>query len=505
MKNKNMVNKIISRVLPRLGEILFAAIFAAVIGLGPRLMNVDGDLGRHITMGEAILDTGHVPTKDIFSFTKYGDALTPHEWLSDVIFAAAYRAAGLNGVVWLTALVLAVSYWLVYRHSLQLSNLSLLALAGGLLCAAAGSIHWLTRPHIFTIMLTALWTMELDRMRLGLRRNWLIFPLIMLLWVNLHGAFLSGFVIWLAFVVGILIDRDRREGLLTNMLVVGPASFLVSLANPAGFDIWKTGFGFLGNHYLVSHTAEYLPPDFQNPSFWPFLGVVIVSIVILGFSRIRLNSAYLLLVGGWTSLALYSARNIPLYLVVVIPILCGQMAPLILGSQRSSLTSRMIGFQEKFARTESEIKGGLLGFGIVLAALVLLIGGRSLDFQRQGNQFNPESFPVEAVDWYQEQPPEGQGFNYFPWGGYLLFRLWPENLVFIDGQTDFYGEELTREYEKVITLQPGWMDVLDQYGVGWVLMPTDSQLASFLETDPGWLVLYRDGTASLIRRRSTRQ
>jgi hypothetical protein len=91
-------------------------------------------------------------------------------------------------------------------------------------------------------------------------------------------------------------------------------------------------------------------------------------------------------------------------------------------------------------------------------------------------------------------------FNYFPWGGYLLFRAWPEVTVFIDGQTDFYGEALTREYEAVITLAEGWEQVLAQYDVDWVIMPPDSQLVRALRQDADWIEAYGDATAVILKR-----
>jgi hypothetical protein len=84
------------------------------------------------------------------------------------------------------------------------------------------------------------------------------------------------------------------------------------------------------------------------------------------------------------------------------------------------------------------------------------MGGARLDYDQQGNRYDPAVFPVEAVDWLEQHPPEGNGFNYFIWGGYLLYRSWPERTVFIDGQTDFYGEALTRQYVQVITLTGDW-------------------------------------------------
>ncbi|MEE8335936.1 MAG: hypothetical protein V3S48_05820, partial [Candidatus Neomarinimicrobiota bacterium] len=180
MKKQGSLSGISAILMPRLGEILFISIFLALIGLGPKLLNMDGDLGRHITLGDYIITSQSIPTRDVFSHTKLGDPLTPHEWFADVIFAFAHRAAGLNGVVWITALVIGVSFWLVYKHSLNLSSMSLVALAGTMLAAAASSLHWLTRPHIFTIFFTVIWTIELEKLRIGIRKNWIVFPLIML-------------------------------------------------------------------------------------------------------------------------------------------------------------------------------------------------------------------------------------------------------------------------------------------------------------------------------------
>ena len=85
-------------------------------------------------------------------------------------------------------------------------------------------------------------------------------------------------------------------------------------------------------------------------------------------------------------------------------------------------------------------------------------------------------------------------------GGYLLYRQWPDILVFIDGQTDFYGETLTREYEQVITLSEGWEQILEKYQVDWMLIPEEAILAKALIEHTGWETLYEDETAIIIKR-----
>ena len=319
----------------------------------------------------------------------------------------------------------------------------------------------------------------------------------MLVWVNLHGAFIAGLLIWACYFVGMLFDRQISFHKNRPFLWIGLTSFLVTLLNPDGFGIWRTGFGFLGNQYLVSHTAEYLPPDFQLGAFWPFLFLILCSIFILGLSKKRIPFPHLLLVGGWTVMALYSARNIPLYVATVIPILVVETSGILCEWKNSALVNKFLDFQGKIALTEDELRGGLWAGAALILVMVLFTGGYKLDFQKAGNQFSAEVFPVQAANWMEKYPPDGNGFNYFPWGGYLLYKFWPERPVFIDGQTDFYGEDLTREYEKVITLAEGWQEVLDKYQVRWVIMPRKSTLGQALNNNVSWENVYQDDTSEI--------
>ena len=88
-------------------------------------------------------------------------------------------------------------------------------------------------------------------------------------------------------------------------------------------------------------------------------------------------------------------------------------------------------------------------------------------------------------------------FNFFTWGGFLLYRLWPEQKVFIDGQTDFYGEALSREYVQVETLQDGWENTLAKYNVDWVITQSGQPLEKAL-TAINWTVIYQDETTAIL-------
>ena len=96
---------ILAYLLPRPRDILFIGVFFSMLLGGTKLFNNDGDLGRHIAIGNYILDTGTIPTRDIFSHTMAGERLVPHEWLAQVAFAFAHRIMGLSGDVFLAALL----------------------------------------------------------------------------------------------------------------------------------------------------------------------------------------------------------------------------------------------------------------------------------------------------------------------------------------------------------------------------------------------------------------
>ena len=117
-----------------------------------------------------------------------------------------------------------------------------------------------------------------------------------------------------------------------------------------------------------------------------------------------------------------------------------------------------------------------------------------------GVEFDPVLQPVQAVEHLKKEQPLGRGFADIDWGGYLLYQLWPIDRVFIDGQTDFYGEDLALDYIKIRNLGEGWQALLDGYGIRWVLFRTDSPLARELALKQGWRVDYQDVTATVLMR-----
>jgi hypothetical protein len=89
------------------------------------------------------------------------------------------------------------------------------------------------------------------------------------------------------------------------------------------------------------------------------------------------------------------------------------------------------------------------------------------------------------------------------WGGYLIYRLYPGNRVFVDDRHDFYGEQFLKDYLKAIRLTPDWGTFLQSQKVDCVLVPTESSLANMLKQSSLWRVEYEDKVAVLFEQVKT--
>ena len=480
-----------SYLLPRVRDILFLIIFAAALAAGWRTLNNDGDLPRHLLMGQVIVETRSIPRQEMFTYVYEGRPYVAHEWLADVIFYLSYEALGLKGVVLLTALLLAFAFFILYSVLSAEFDERFLTLVFILWGVANTYPYWVARPLLFSIFFLAVWLVLTDRISRSRKVNFWILPGLMVLWGNIHAEFVAGFLVLLAYMAGWFWDYFfNRENLdpkvIKKLAGTFAISLIASLLNPFGWHTWETILSYMGNKYLMSTILETRPPDFSSPSFLVELLLIIVSILIISFKKSFIRSGQAFLLAGFTALALTSARNMHLYGVVAPFVLAGPaleiLAPLV---QKNGVSA--------MSRIENQLKGVVWPVAAVLLSIIFLISGNL------GRDYfiDPKLFPVNAVQWLQENPQSGHMFNDFIWGGYIEWRLWPEQKGFIDSQSDLTGEA-TKIYLNVITLGDGWQTVLQRYDVQWAIIPVDSALSQELIKD-GWRVLYQDSTAIILR------
>jgi len=488
-------------VLPTLGGLLVMAAYAFPLFLRrASLFAGDGDPGRHIRVGSYILETRSIPRVDIFSHTMQGEPFIPFEWLSEVIFAGFHASGGLAGAAVLTALLFGATVALVYLTMVRSGVPTFVAFLFAFASMTLQALHLHPRPHMFTTLLVAAFAFILLEARRDRRTGrLLLLPPLMAVWANLHGGFLVGFILLFMFAVDAWLTwRGTRQESPPRYAVwvtgILGLSFLASLLTPAGFELWPHTTGYLGEDWLVDFTQEYNSPDFHNPLVKLFLVALMAGTVVLALVRSRVD---LLGLATWllfTAFALHSGRNIPLFAVLALPWLATWTIDLAdQDSGPGRALDRFMDWTRRLSHTEATLKGWpVAALGVVLLTVAALRPDRSEVYR-----FSSEVFPVEAVESILESDVElaGPVYNEFGWGGYLLYRAWPEIPVFIDGQTDFYGEELTQEYVRIRELRPDWEALLDKHGIRWALIPVDAPLAQGLEFHTDWERVYSDSVA----------
>ncbi len=475
---------------------------AVPLVLHTRLLNADGDFPRHLTMGEFILHGGPFQL-DRFAFTHTGPFLTT-EWLSQVAYALAYRAGGLAAVAVLAGLLIGATYALIVLFLRRAGVDPLLAYVTGVVAAVLGAPHWVARPHLFTFLGLAL----LLHIAVHARRHapW-CYALLFATWANFHAGFVLGLALLAAWALG-----DTCEALLSPDAVHRRAwqhqaashalgaltGVLAACLNPQGPALLARVTGILSNRWLLRNTAEFAPLDFRTLYGLLFLAVLLSMVATLVLQRRRPPFPRLFVLLLMLAAALYATRNAPLFGVVGLPLLAVEIDPAFRALRARWLRRMRVVFEdgERVAR-----RGRWIPWATAALVLLALSRGAVAGTRVLPDDFDRRSFPVQAVRAARAAALQGHLYNWFVWGGYIL-HAWPQQKIFIDGMTDFFGNDVLASYMTVERLEPGWREQLRRWDIALVLVPPHSRLAEALRQTPDWQVWYEDATAVLLRRRS---
>jgi len=457
----------------------------------------DGDTGYHIRAGQYIIETFSVPKTDIFSFHTPPLPWTAHEWLSEVIMANVHDIAGLSGVVTFFAILLACTITLLFKILRSYGAPTLLATAITLFVCCASQIHWLARPHVFSFLLMVVWHYLLESWQRGTVNRLYLLPLSMLIWVNLHGGFLGGFILLGAYLIGNLFhtlsrpidERNSCRKRLCQLMLTAGACLLACLCNPSGYQILFFPFKLVSNRFLMDHISEFLSPNFHD--FMPFKYLLLMLVALLALSKRRVEPTELVLVLIFTNMALYSTRYIPLFALVVAPTLVRQSE-----QAQKCVSGKLASFFSKRSENIASLDARATGFLWPAAALIAV--AVAVGSGRIHHGFDAKIKAVDAVEFLMHEKIAGNMFNDDEFGDYLIYRSYPTYRVFFDGRSDMYGTDKLQEYLKITGFEAGWEQIIDKYRITWVFYDTNSNLSRFLLNERDWVLIYSDRVASIF-------
>src|SRR5262245_60420179 len=490
-------------LLPSISEMVFLSVFLFLALQHGHALLRDGDTGYHIRTGEFIIQNWTIPERDIFSFRSPPIPWTAHEWLSEIIMAVVHSAAGLTGTVIFFSFIIATTYFLLFRMLRQESRDVLLGAVIVCFAALSSTPHWLARPHIFSLALTVIWYYLLNEFQYRQKNRLFLLPLLILIWVNLHGGYIVGIVLLGIYVVGNLVAwitsrETNAEHFLQNaktLLLIMIACVLVSTINPQGYHILLFPFKVTSDRFLMDHVQEFLSPNFHEPL--PFKYLLLLLIAVLARSRPTVNWIELILILTFTYMALYSVRYITLFAFIIGPILIR-----LIDQTKLELPTKVRRFLDERSDGFSQIERQTSGyFWVILGLAAIVFLGAAGKYQYN---FSEKSYPVAAVEFLKNENISGNTFAHDDFGDYLIYAAWPQRKVFIDGRTDMYGSERMKEYLTLAHAMPGWKEIVDKYAFSSILFDTHSPLANALAEDKNWQLIYSDPLASIFLRKDGR-
>ena len=462
-----------------------------------------------------MVENHRLPSTDIFTYTVPDHVWTDHEYLTEILMWFVYSSAGTVGIAIAFGVITWLGFWLMYR---QVRRQPFVIVGLGLaLAAVAGDPIWGPRAQMITFALTCLELYWLQGYLSGRSRMLLYFPIVMAVWANLHGGWVIGFV-WLGIALAselVMWAWDRANPAhwahLKFLGIITAASALAVLATPHGLSLYLYPFNTVGSVAQEKLIVEWFSPDFHQRYLLPFEAMILITIG--GFALRRPPVYEFLLFVASLALALQSVRNVALFVAATTPVLINTFGPW----WREIAATR----KWKLFPTNSEASPGVRGgprpisaparpafaaitavaLVVITVATVIHVTG-DINTDRQAS-LDASSYPVGAADWLAAHPDVGtRMYNQYGWGGYLANRFYPQpnRRVFIFGEAALMGDDLLNQYEDVQTLRADWEQVLDRYGVDYIVYNRGEALANVLATSPKWKLVYEDSVAVIYVR-----
>jgi len=458
---------------------------------GSRVLLRDCDTGLQVRIGERILSERAVPRTAIFSELEGVKPWTAHSWMGLVVMAIVHKVGGITGVVLFFSFLIAslyafLAYWGSERdaHPMIFASIIFLSLA-------VGNTHWLARPHMFSLVLLAVFhriMVVYDR-----RESKAIYalPFLCVAWANLHVGFIVGMVLVGTYAVSYFYrfylmrseEPEKRKFLVVSGVLVACA--LCSLLNPYGTGLYSFAGGVVSDPDFANTIVEYLSPDFHDWFFRPFLYMLLFSTALFLASAEKPEIHEILIVCGFTYMALMSNRYIQFYGVVMTPVLF-RHASAVLPSGGSG-------------KIPGNPRVWLAAAGVSVAVVAALAFSGVV---RHG--WDRTKVPLSAAEFAVSEGIPGRMLNLEQFAAVLAYVAPGKFKPFMDGRSDVYAGERWRDHLAIMRLSDGWQDLVDRkYRFNWVFYYNATALSDALVKVPQeWTLVYSDRVANIFVRNS---
>lgn len=462
------------------------------------LVSFSQDLGRHLKAGEVIVQQQKVFKNNLFSFSYPQFPFINHHWLAEVIFFLFTQYFGLKSLIALSVIIFSLLFFSLLWFSVKKSGW-LISFGWGFLLLFLLSQRSDIRPEIFSYLFLSFYLIILNKASI-FKKYWFILPLMQLFWVNIHIYFFLGPTLLFLYLINNLIYKLKIKNHKQLFLVclTFSLSVLACLLNPNFINgalypllVFKNyGYRIVENQSIFFMTHYY--GRLYNPYFLLiFFASLITFFITLNNQSFYTISSFLF----FSFLGFQAIRNIPLFALVAF----------VSVNQNLLLIKEKI--KQKF-KPELFLNFKLL-FYFIFVPLILFLTYQNMINQTYQKRLSDKRFGFadfkgvkEGAEFILDNKIAGPMFNNFDIGSALIYYLYPQYQVFVDGRPEAYPASFFNEtYIPMQESEKEWQKIVEEYNFNFIffshtdITPWAINFLTRIGKDKDWQLVFLDDYA----------
>ena len=453
----------------------------------------DNDLWARLIAGGYIVENLDILKYDFLSYTPT-HAWYDHEWGASIFFYLALKYFGDSGLIILKGILTALTILICYKtvelrkpQSTVPYNILYFAI---MFLVANKALGPTIRCLLFTCLFFALFIYILEKVRITNNYKYLIFlPIIMLFWSNIHGGCISGIGLLAIYCVGEFLNKKPIK----NYFITLIACLLSLFINPYGFEYVK--FLFYAATMDRNYISEWTSP-FHSKYLYSYMRYKIYLIIMLLTQVIyfiktkitysKLDKTKFLIIITMTYLSIMHIRHQSFFIFTVGTLLYDEFY---------TIFDTIIKYiKDKLKINEEVSKSILLLKEICVYFFIIILAFPPLLNKNKEIIITDTKYPRFAIEFIQINNLKGNLFINFDWGSYAAYKLYPNNLIYMDGRyEEVYYNETKELLDNFYNLQNNWDEILDkEYNHDYIIVPKDALLNDYLSKRKDYKIIYSD-------------
>lgn len=459
------------------GLIFYITLFLLILAFSTAATHFDYDLWARLIAGMGVIDGGHVLKQDFLSYTPV-HTWWDHEWGSGVIFYFFLKFFGPYSLIILQAL-LTFGIFFTASRVIKLKtekcpyNILFYFFA---LMAVMENLNNPVRCHMFSFLLFTVFIYILEKVRRGSNKLLFIIPFLIIFWNNVHGGVVSGLGLIAMYALGEFLNKKPY----LKYIITLAASALVLLINPWGYQYIK--FLLMANSMQRPYIVEWWGLFskfymFKQIKFKLFMLAIILIEAISIYKNIRISSLkewyekadkvkYIILIST-LYLALSHVKLLPFFAIASLCFVYEDFYKLI----------------KNLAFPKWKDK-----------AVYILILGLSLftfsvkDFSIPAGM---DKYPLKEVEFIRINNLKGNILSNFGYGSYISYKLYPNNLIFMDGRyEEVYNDYMVPLLKEFFMVYPNWKKAIEFFPPDIMILEKQYPVFAALKASDEWKLVY---------------